>query len=73
MEVGYGHVLQDRLLALFSGGVPGVQLNPPQFDLLVPGATAVLSELVGRPGVNARLPQVPEGIQRLSFGDLMLD
>lgn len=36
-----------------------MQLDLPQFDLLVPRAPAVLPELVGRLGVNARLPHVP--------------
>lgn len=38
-----------------------MEFDLPQFDLLVPGATAVLPELVGRLGVNARLPLVSGG------------
>lgn len=58
---GHPHGLQ--VTAVFYGGVPRVQLDLPQFDLLVPGATAVFLELVGRPGVHSRLPQVPGPIR----------
>lgn len=38
-----------------------MELDLPQFDLLVPRATAVLPELVGRLWVNAGLSHVSEG------------
>lgn len=37
-----------------------MQFDLPQFDLLVPRATTVLPELVGRLWVNTRLPHVSE-------------
>lgn len=51
-------VVQGFVLAFFHWGVPGVELDLPQFDLLVPRAPAVLPELVGRLWVNARLTHV---------------
>jgi len=47
-------------MAVTSRGVPGMKSDPPQFDLLVPRAPAVLSELVRGLGVNARLTHVPD-------------
>lgn len=36
-----------------------MQRHLPQFDLLVPRSSTVLLELVGSPGMNARLSEVP--------------
>lgn len=40
------HIIKDIVLALFCWGVPGMQFDLPQFDLLVPRATTVLPELI---------------------------
>lgn len=50
------HVVEN--LALLCWGVPGMQFDPPKFDLLVPRAAAVLPELVGCLWVNAWLTHV---------------
>lgn len=52
------HVVQDIVLAVLCWGVPGVQFDLPQLDLLVPGAAAVLPELIGSLRVNTRLTYV---------------
>ena len=52
------HVVKVSLLAFLGRGIPGVELHLPQFDLLVPGAPAVLLELVGSLWMKAGLPQM---------------
>lgn len=58
------HVIEDFVLAALCWGVPGVQFDLPQFDLLVPGATAVLPELIGSLWVNTWLTHVSGNKER---------
>lgn len=52
------HVILDFVLVPLCWGVPGVQFDFPQLDLLVPGATTVLPELIGSLWVNTWLTHV---------------
>lgn len=52
------HVIEDFVLAFLCWRVPCVQFDLPQFNLLIPGATAVLPELIGRLWMNACLTHV---------------
>lgn len=46
-----------------------MQRSPPQTDLHVPGAPAVLPVLVGRGGVELWIPQVSDGREGKSSAD----
>lgn len=53
------HVIEDFVWAALCWGVPCVQFDLPEFDLLVPRPSAVLPELIGSLWVNPRLTHVP--------------
>lgn len=46
-----------------------MQRSPPQAHLHVPGASTVLPVLVGRGGVELRIPQVSDGREEHSRTD----
>lgn len=53
------HVIEDLVWAALCWGVPGMQFDLPEFDLLVPGPSAVLPKLIGSLWVNPCLTHVP--------------
>lgn len=55
---GSSHLL--KVASLSRGRIPRVKLDPPQLDLLVPGAPAVLLELVWSLRMNTLLSHVPK-------------
>ena len=54
----YLRVIEAFVLAVCCWGVPGMQFDLPEFDLLVPWATAVLPELIRSLWVNTWLTHV---------------
>lgn len=54
-----------KITAFVGWRIPEMQGHLPEFDLLVPGAPAVLLELVGGLGVNTGLAKVPAGRDRV--------